>query len=78
MRYQMLPERTIHLAAADAAKMAPNFLMDELPERLKRGPVTFHLKAQLAAPAIPTDRQALARRPQGRGARRTHDQQGRG
>ena len=23
--------------------------MDELPERLKRGPVTFHLKAQLAA-----------------------------
>ena len=54
VRYQMLPERTIHLAAADAAKMAPDFLMDELPERLKRGPVTFHLKAQLAAPGDPT------------------------
>src|SRR5262249_33951405 len=38
------------LGAADAAKRPPNFLMEELPERLKRGPVTFHLKAQLAAP----------------------------
>ena len=54
VRYQMLPERVVHLAAADAAKMAPDFLMDELPERLKRGPVTFHLKAQLAAPGDAT------------------------
>jgi catalase len=50
----MLPERTLHLAAADAAKLAPDFLMTELPERLKRGPVTFHLKAQLAAPGDST------------------------
>src|SRR5215469_10318105 len=49
VRYQMMPERVAHLAAADAAKQPPNFLMDELPERLKRGPVTFHLKAQIAA-----------------------------
>ena len=48
VRYQMMPERVVHLAAADAAKQPPNFLMDELPERLKRGPVTFHLRAQLA------------------------------
>ncbi|WP_264714216.1 catalase family peroxidase [Limobrevibacterium gyesilva] len=48
VRYQMLPERAVHLDAADAAKQAPDFLMEELPERLKRGPVTFHLKAQLA------------------------------
>jgi catalase len=54
VRYQMLPERTVHLPAADAAQMAPDFLMDELPARLKRGPVTFHLKAQLAAPGDPT------------------------
>lgn len=54
VRYQMLPERTVHLTGADAAKMAPDFLMDELPERLKRGPVSFHLKAQLAAPGDPT------------------------
>jgi catalase len=54
VRYQMLPERAVHLTAADAAKMPPNFLMDELPERLKRGAVTFHLKAQLAAPGDQT------------------------
>jgi catalase len=50
VRYQMLPEKTVHLAAADAAARAPNFLSEELPARLKQGPVTFHLKAQLAAP----------------------------
>jgi catalase len=49
VRYQMVPERVVHLDKAEAAKQAPNFLMDELPERLKRGPVTFRLKAQLAA-----------------------------
>lgn len=54
VRYQMLPERTVHLAAADAAARAPDFLMVELPERLKSGPVTFHLKAQLAAPGDST------------------------
>ena len=54
VRYQMMPERVVHLAAADAAKQSPNFLMDELQERLKRGPVAFHLKAQLAAAGDPT------------------------
>jgi catalase len=49
VRYQMVPEHAVHLDAAEAAKRAPDFLMDELPQRLKRGPVTFHLKAQLAA-----------------------------
>jgi len=49
LRYQMVPERAVHLDSAEAAKRAPDFLMDELPQRLKRGPVTFHLKAQLAA-----------------------------
>lgn len=49
VRYQMTPDRVAHLDRADAAKRPPNFLMDELPQRLKRGPVTFHLKAQLAA-----------------------------
>jgi len=39
VRYQMMPERVVHLAAADVAKQRPNFLMDELPERLKHGPV---------------------------------------
>ena len=49
VRYQMMPERVVHLATADAAKQPPNLLMDELPDRLKHGPVTFHLRAQLAA-----------------------------
>jgi catalase len=50
----MMPERVVHLTAADAAKQSPNFLMDELQERLKRGPVTFRLGAQLAAVGDPT------------------------
>ena len=37
-----------HLSAADAAKRSPSFLMDELPERLARGPVTFHVVVQIA------------------------------
>jgi len=49
VRYQVLPEHAVHLSEVDAAKQPPNFLIDELPERLKRGPVTFRLKAQLAA-----------------------------
>ncbi|MDB5406997.1 MAG: catalase [Rhodospirillales bacterium] len=55
VRYLMVPERPLHLDAADAAKQPPDFLMDELPERLKHGPVTFHLKAQIAALGDPTD-----------------------
>jgi catalase len=55
VRFRMVPERVVHLDAAEAAKQAPNFLMDELPERLKRGKVTFRLKAQLAAAGDPTN-----------------------
>jgi catalase len=54
VRYQMVPERIVHLDADDAAKRPLDFLMDELPERLKRGAVTFHLKAQLATSADST------------------------
>jgi catalase len=53
-RYQVVPEHVVHLAAAEAAKQAPDFLMTELPERLKHAPVTFHLEAQLAGPNDPT------------------------
>jgi catalase len=55
VRYQMLPEHANHLDPAEAAKQPPDFLINELPDRLKRGPVTFHLKAQLAAPGDPTN-----------------------
>jgi catalase len=53
-RYIIAPEHVVHLSAADIAKKSPDYLVDELPERLKKGPVTFHVKAQLAAPSDPT------------------------
>ncbi|MBB5200589.1 catalase family peroxidase [Glaciimonas immobilis] len=37
------------------AKAAPNYLMDELPTRLEKAPVTFRISAQLAAPGDVTD-----------------------
>jgi catalase len=49
VRYVVVPEHVVHLDAADAAKQPPDFLMEELPQRLKRGPVTFRLRVQLAA-----------------------------
>jgi catalase len=50
VRYIMSPEKSVHLDAAEAAKMGPDFLVDELPSRLARAPVTFRLKARLASP----------------------------
>ncbi len=54
VRYQVIPDQIAHLDAAAAAKRAPDFLMSELPARLQAGPVTFHLRAQLAAEGDPT------------------------
>lgn len=48
VRYQMIPEKVVHLDADEAAKRAPDFLVDDLPKRVARKPVVFHLKAQLA------------------------------
>ena len=54
-RFQIVPvDGAEHLAAADAAKLAPDFLVDELPQRLAKGPVAFHLMAQLANPGDQT------------------------
>ncbi len=53
-RYIIAPEKIVHLSKEDAVKQSPNYLMDELPQRLARGPVTFHIKAQLAAPGDQT------------------------
>jgi catalase len=54
VRYRISPERLAHLDRGEAAKRSPDFLMTELPERLKRGPVTFRLRAQLAGPGDQT------------------------
>ncbi len=53
-RYIIAPEKVVHLSKEEAAKKSPDYLMDDLPARLAKGPVTFHLKAQLAAPGDPT------------------------
>jgi catalase len=54
VRYIIVPEKLVHLSNEDAAKQAADFLMDELPQRLAKGPVVFHLKAQLAQPGDQT------------------------
>jgi catalase len=54
-RYIVEPEKLVHLSAADAAKQSPDFLIQELPQRLAKGPVKFHVRAQLAAPSDPTN-----------------------
>lgn len=48
VRYQMVPEKVVHLGADDAAKQSPDFLVEEMPKRVAQKPVVFHLKAQLA------------------------------
>jgi catalase len=54
IRYIMAPEKLVHIDAAEAAKEPPDFLMNEITARLAKEPVTFHLKAQLAAPGDQT------------------------
>jgi catalase len=48
-RYDIVPDAGVQsLSEAQAAKADPDYLMKELPERLARGPVAFHIYAQLA------------------------------
>jgi catalase len=48
-RYQIIPEAGEHyLTDADADKMPPNFLADDVRTRLKAGPVKFKLRVQVA------------------------------
>jgi catalase len=49
VRYIMAPEKSVHLIAEKAARKPPNFLVDDLPQRIAKKPVAFHLKVQLAA-----------------------------
>jgi len=55
-RYQIIPVAGEHaLSDAEAAKAAPNYLMDELPQRMAKGPVKFRLLAQIAGEGDPLD-----------------------
>ncbi len=55
-RYQIIPVAGLaNLDSAAAAKAAPNYLFDDLPRRLARGPVQFRLYVQLANPGDQTN-----------------------
>ncbi len=55
-RYRMVPEAGEHYISDAAAKLKPpNFLADEMAERLKSGPVKFKLVVQVADPADVTN-----------------------
>ena len=49
VRYLVTPEKAIGLSAEEAARKPPDFLVDDLPQRIAKRPVVFHLKVQLAA-----------------------------
>jgi catalase len=53
-RYIIAPDKIVHLSKEEAKNKSHNFLADDLSERLAKGPVTFRLKAQLAAPGDQT------------------------
>jgi catalase len=55
VRYLVVPEKLVHLTPEEAAKQSPDYLFDELAQRIAQKPVVFHLKAQLAAPGDPTN-----------------------
>jgi catalase len=65
-RYRILPVRgNEYLDQAGAAAKTPNFLFDEIKERLAEGPVQFRIIVQLAADGDSTD-DATARWPENR------------
>jgi catalase len=48
-RYTIAPEAEVaHLSAEDAAAKGPNYLFEELTERLGKGPVRFRITVQVA------------------------------
>jgi catalase len=49
VRYIMTPEKAVPLTPEEAARKPADFLVDDLPRRIEKRPVVFHLKAQLAA-----------------------------
>ncbi len=55
-RYQIIPVAgVVHLDSAAAAKASPNYLFEELPKRLAKGPVKYKVFVQLANPGDPTN-----------------------
>jgi catalase len=56
LRYQIIPDAGLETLSADDAKAkGPNYLFEELPDRLKSGLISFKIVAQLANEGDPTD-----------------------
>ena len=50
-RYRILPDAgNEYLSAEDAAKKSPNFLFDELTQRIAKNPIKYRIMVQLAEP----------------------------
>ncbi|WP_109477256.1 catalase family peroxidase [Paraburkholderia sp. C35] len=48
VRYITTPEKIVYLDADEAARKPLDFLIDDLPQRVAKEPVVFHLRAQIA------------------------------
>jgi catalase len=65
-RYRIVPELgTEYLATEAAAAKTPNFLFDDLSERIAQGPIKFHILVQLAEEGDAVD-DATVQWPEGR------------
>jgi catalase len=55
-RYRVVPVAGVqHLSDDDIARRGPNFLSEDLEQRLKQGPVEFRVMAQIAEPGDPVE-----------------------
>jgi catalase len=55
-RYQILPVAGIHhLDSTAATKVSPNYLFEDLPRRIARGPIKYRVLVQLANPGDQTN-----------------------
>jgi catalase len=54
VRYVIAPEKVVHVTPEEAAKLSPNYLFDDLAERIAQKPLVFRVKAQLAEPGDQT------------------------
>jgi catalase len=55
-RYRIIPDAgNEYLDAAGAAAKGPNFLFDDIKQRITKGPINFHIIVQLAEPDDVTD-----------------------
>src|ERR1700735_2074884 len=54
VRYVIAPAKVVHITPEEAAKQSPDYLFDDLTQRIAQKPLVFRLKAQLAEPGDQT------------------------